>query len=70
MQERVRNVLVPLRGNGKCLKADLLMRLNEQACNEQPSLGDEICMANQDLVLASDGSGSLQEDSFATLRDL
>ena len=28
----------------------------------------EICVANQDLILLVDGSGSLKEDGFAILR--
>jgi len=44
------------------------MRYEEQTCNENKCTGDEICIANQDLVVAVDGSGSLQEKGFATLK--
>ena len=32
-------------------------------------VGDELCIAKQDLILAVDGSGSLTEDGFGILRD-
>jgi len=36
-------------------------------CNEQDCNGDEICIAVQDLIIAIDGSGSLQEGGFKIL---
>merc|ERR1719183_696671 len=40
----------------------------ERECNEQDCVGDEICVANQDLVIAIDGSGSVREDGFNILK--
>jgi hypothetical protein len=35
-----------------------------QQCNTQDCVGDEICIARQDLVIALDGSGSLKQEGF------
>merc|ERR1719229_1189215 len=70
-QERVRNVLVPIRGQGMCpLPTDVGKRFETQACNTHPCAGDEICIAKQDLIIMLDASGSLKEDGFEVLRDL
>jgi hypothetical protein len=45
------------------------MRFEEQECNVQDCVGDEICVAVQDLVIAIDGSGSVREGGFNTLRN-
>merc|ERR1719359_1382389 len=37
-------------------------------CNTFDCTGDEICVAKQDLVLAIDASGSLQEDGFKVIK--
>ena len=39
-----------------------------QKCNTQPCVGDEICIASQDLIIAKDGSGSLREGGFNSLK--
>merc|ERR1719324_906585 len=39
-----------------------------QKCNLQPCVGDEKCMAQMDLILALDGSGSLREEGYDTLK--
>jgi uncharacterized protein YegL len=67
--ERFRHVLIPTRGEGKCPKATSSERYTNQICNSQACNGDEICIAKQDLVIAIDGSGSLQEKGFKTLVD-
>jgi hypothetical protein len=67
--ERVRNVLIPIRGNGECPKDSSTERLEEEPCNTHACNGDEICIAKQDLVLDIDASGSLKEDGFAIVRD-
>jgi len=67
-QERYRHVLIPTRGFGKCPKPDSDFRYAKQECNVHPCTGDEICIAKQDLILAVDGSGSLQEPGFNTLK--
>jgi len=69
LQSRVKHVLIPTRGFGKCPKEDSPKRFRERECNTQDCVGDEICVANQDLVIAIDGSGSLREDGFGTLKN-
>merc|ERR1719203_535164 len=68
MQERVRTVLVPIRALGKCPGEKHPDRLESQECNIKDCVGDEICIAKQDLVIALDGSGSLKESGFEILR--
>jgi len=69
MQERERKVLVPIRGKGVCPTAKNPDRLEDQKCNTQACVGDEICIAQQDLVILIDGSGSLKEEGFNTIRN-
>jgi len=68
-QERIRKVVVPIRGMGKCPVEGHADRLEEQPCNAHECVGDEVCIAKQDLVIAIDGSGSMREGGFETLRD-
>jgi len=44
-------------------------RRRVKRCNTHKCRGDEICTAKQDLVIAVDGSGSLTETGFKTLKD-
>merc|ERR1719181_1899064 len=44
------------------------MRFEQQECNVQDCVGDEICIAQQDLLIALDGSGSLRENGFRTIK--
>jgi len=67
-QERKKHVLIPTRGSGKCPKTDTAFRYEKQECNIQACVGDETCVAKQDLILAVDGSGSLTEDGFGILK--
>jgi len=67
-QERWRRVIIPIRGNGKCPKASSKLRYGLKSCNTHECVGDEICIAKQDLVLAIDGSGSLQESGWKILK--
>merc|ERR1719198_2646113 len=69
MQSKAKHVLIPTRGFGKCPKEQSRKRFKERECNEQDCVGDEICIANQDLVIAIDGSGSVREDGFTTLKN-
>jgi len=68
-QNRAKHVLIPTRGFGKCPKEDGPERAAEQECNTQPCVGDEICIANQDLIIAIDGSGSVRDDGFNILKN-
>jgi len=67
-QNKAKHVLIPTRGFGKCPKEDGPERFAEQKCNIQDCVGDEVCIANQDLILAVDGSGSVREDGFNILK--
>merc|ERR1719217_1992396 len=67
-QERWRRVLIPIRGNGRCPKPQSRYRYRIQKCNTMDCVGDEICVAKQDLVMAIDASGSLREAGFKVVR--
>lgn len=69
VQERNRHVAIPTRGKGRCPTADSHFRYRRQTCNDFDCRGDEICVANQDLVIAIDGSGSVREAGFTVLKD-
>merc|ERR1719478_1280640 len=68
MQSRAKHVVVPIRGFGKCPKESSYERYTERTCNNQECVGDEICIAHQDLVIAVDGSGSVI-DGFTTIKN-
>merc|ERR1712032_470089 len=69
LQERQKHVLIPTRGFGKCPKEEGPERFEEQECNMQACVGDEICIARQDLIIALDGAGSVREAGFNTLKN-
>merc|ERR1719162_1332378 len=60
--------MIPTRGEGKCPMGMSRYRYRKRRCNTHACTGDEICIAKQDLVIAVDGSGSLMEDGFKTLK--
>merc|ERR1719189_2139709 len=68
--KRFKKVVVPIRGQGKCPKRSHPDRFEEKKCNTQDCVGDEICIAKQDLVLAVDASGSLREKGYDVVRSL
>jgi len=68
LQKRERHVDLPIRANGKCPGPQHADRLQMQACNTQKCVGDEICIARQDLVIAVDGSGSVKKKGFDILK--
>merc|ERR1719181_168137 len=68
LSERVRKVLIPIRGNGKCPKSKSRIRHGIKRCNSHRCRGDEVCIAKQDLILSIDGSGSLRESGFKILK--
>jgi hypothetical protein len=70
LQKRTRAVDVPIRANGKCPEPDHPTRQEIMQCNTQDCVGDEICIARQDLVIAVDGSGSVEEDGFEIIKKL
>jgi len=69
LQERSRSVLIPIRGSGRCPSKKSTQRLQEQMCNLQDCVGDEVCVARQDLVIAIDSSGSLRQSGSDALKD-
>lgn len=68
MQSRIRSVLVPVRGQGKCPKRRSSSRLEEHICNVQDCIGDERCIAAMDLIIAIDMSGSMSPEGSAAVR--
>ena len=65
---RVCHVVIPTRGPGQCPKAKSADRLEEKPCNTHDGIGDEVCIAGQDLVLIVDQSGSWREGGAEILR--
>merc|ERR1719450_1236957 len=68
IQERVRKVDIPIRANGKCPDSKHADRFEMRPCNTQDCVGDEICIARQDLVIAVDGSGSVKQEGFDIIK--
>jgi len=66
---RVKTVKRKVRANGYCPTPGSRARLDTDPCNTHSCVGDEICIAKQDLIIAVDGSGSLKEEGFEVLRD-
>jgi hypothetical protein len=66
--ERYRHVAIPTRGKGKCPTGLSRFRYQKGSCNTHACKGDEICVANQDLVIAVDGSGSIRDTGFKILK--
>jgi len=51
-----------------CPTDDSSMRHVMEVCNDHECVGDEKCLAVQDLIIAVDGSGSLRAEGFAILQ--
>mmetsp|Transcript_20636 Transcript_20636/g.42423 ORF Transcript_20636/g.42423 Transcript_20636/m.42423 type:complete len:994 (+) Transcript_20636:86-3067(+) len=66
--KRTTKVLIPIRGRGWCPGKRSPMRSDTKVCNTQACMPDQMCIAKQDLVLAIDGSGSVKEDGFETIK--
>jgi hypothetical protein len=66
--EKFRHVAIPTRGKGICPNENSRYRYTKGQCNTHTCKGDEICVANQDLVIAVDGSGSIREGGFKILK--
>jgi len=66
--ERIKKVVIPIRGQGKCPIKSSPPRFEKEKCNKQDCVGDEICIAKQDLVIALDASGSLREKGYDIVR--
>merc|ERR1712151_679713 len=67
--ERGKKVVIPIRGQGKCPTRHSRIRHNIRKCNTQACIGDEICIAKQDLVIALDASGSLTEKGYEAVKN-
>lgn len=67
-QIRIRKVTRPIRGDGKCPKSNSHDRLGTRVCNQQDCVGDEVCVAKQDLIIAVDASGSLKQTGFEIVK--
>mmetsp|Transcript_7948 Transcript_7948/g.25272 ORF Transcript_7948/g.25272 Transcript_7948/m.25272 type:complete len:661 (+) Transcript_7948:1-1983(+) len=67
-KERQRPIVLPVRGKGVCPTAESRSRFEEATCNAHPCVGDEVCVAPVDIVLAIDGSGSLTAKGFEVLK--
>lgn len=67
-REQFRHVAIPTRGFGRCPIATSYNRYRKGSCNEQRCTGDEICVAQQDLIVAIDGSGSIRKEGFDILK--
>merc|ERR1719443_2097475 len=67
-KEKFRHVAIPTRGFGKCPEAQSHYRYAKAMCNQQRCTGDEVCVANQDLIIAVDGSGSVRAGGFDILK--
>lgn len=65
---RQRNVVAPVVGEGTCMAADDPHRLERKPCNPHACVGDEVCMANMDLVIAIDSSGSITQTGFDIMK--
>jgi hypothetical protein len=59
IQFRKRRVLEPAQGQGKCPFAKEVERLQSQECNTELCPEDIKCIANMDVVMMYDGSGSV-----------
>merc|ERR1719219_1159975 len=68
LTERKKKVVIPIRGQGKCPRRNNPDRFEKKKCNKQDCVGDEICIAKQDLVIALDASGSLKENGYEIVR--
>jgi len=66
---RFKSVIVPIRGQGKCPKKKSRRRFQKKKCNKQDCVGDEICIAKQDLIIALDASGSLKVDGYEIVKN-
>lgn len=68
-QTQIKKIKVKARAGGECPKVKSPKRFRKQKCNVAPCKGDEQCIAKVDLIIAVDGSGSITDKGFATLRD-
>jgi len=65
----MKHIRRPTRGNGKCPNKKNLERYEQRRCNTHPCVGDELCIAKMDFIVAVDGSGSLRESGYEVLKE-
>jgi len=63
-----RRVLVPTRANGKCPRKSGRGRLKFGKCNAHRCVGDEVCAAVEDMIIAIDAGGTVTADGFSALQ--
>jgi len=68
VMQRKKKVVIPIRGQGKCPKRSNPDRFERKKCNKTDCVGDEICIASQDFVIAWVASGSLKEKGYDIVR--
>lgn len=68
MTQKFKPIKVPVRGDGKCPARKSKERWHTKKCNTQLCVGDELCIAKMDLLIAIDGSGSLREPGYDILK--
>jgi len=66
-QERVQKEIRPKRAFGECAHPESAERFESQTCNEFECPPEPICIAQQDVILAVDVSGSLRKSGFETV---
>jgi protein required for attachment to host cells/uncharacterized protein YegL len=66
---RFRHIDVPVRADGTCPEPMNPDRFTVKDCNVHPCVGDEVCIAKMDLIIAIDGSGSLRESGYDVLKN-
>jgi len=66
-KEKFRHLHRGARGQGKCPRGGSRRRYKKKKCNKHPCMGDEKCVAQMDLVIAIDGSGSLRGEGWKTV---
>eukprot|EP00928_Gymnodinium_smaydae_P011961 TRINITY_DN14376_c0_g1_i1.p1 TRINITY_DN14376_c0_g1~~TRINITY_DN14376_c0_g1_i1.p1 ORF type:complete len:903 (-),score=142.13 TRINITY_DN14376_c0_g1_i1:9-2717(-) len=67
---RVKSITRPKRARGVCWAEKDPLRFQEESCNTQDCVGDEICIAKTDIVIALDGSGSMTKKGFEVIKKL
>jgi len=68
-EEKFRKIRMPTRGRGVCETKMSRERYEKSSCNSHDCVGDEVCIAKLDVVIALDGSGSLVETGFEMLKN-
>eukprot|EP00747_Dinoflagellata_sp_TGD_P133918 gnl/TRDRNA2_/TRDRNA2_175267_c2_seq23.p1 gnl/TRDRNA2_/TRDRNA2_175267_c2~~gnl/TRDRNA2_/TRDRNA2_175267_c2_seq23.p1 ORF type:complete len:979 (-),score=231.22 gnl/TRDRNA2_/TRDRNA2_175267_c2_seq23:55-2991(-) len=66
-QEKFRHIKRPVRANGFCFGKMSKERYHKAKCNTQQCIGDEMCIAELDLIIGVDASGSISEKGFKIL---